>query len=288
MKNNTYISVLVLGILVLPMVVFAQPVFKPLVGVPGVTDPHINFNDYINTIYALSISIAALLAVIKIIIAGVKWMLSDVVTSKQEAKGEIQGALLGLLIIASAFLILNEINPNLTKTSLITSKVDRPTNYNTTPTGGSAPLGSGGGVTTPTSATQTNTPSGAPTTDDALWVEIGGLEQPVTMSENPAKPDKIINCPSSDTNCKNREQSACINERGQFTTSDGIIVCRYNTVRKLNCSDRKVEIPSALEGNKQYRSERNCYGALSLCQNRTPELQKTAWEQGNFSCPVPY
>lgn len=87
--------------------------FTPLVGIPGIENPDVNFNKYINTLYAISISLAALLAVIKIIVAGVKWMLTDVVTSKQEAKKDIQGALIGLLIVISAVLILTVINPNL-------------------------------------------------------------------------------------------------------------------------------------------------------------------------------
>jgi len=88
--------------------------FIPLVKIPGVSNPQADFNAYINALYAISISVAALLAVIKIIIAGVKWMLSDAVSSISQAKSDIQGALIGLLIVISAVLILNIINPKLT------------------------------------------------------------------------------------------------------------------------------------------------------------------------------
>ncbi len=101
----------------LPILVSAQAVYKPLVGIPGV-NPSSDFDGYINSLYALSISIAALLAVIKIVIAGVKWMTTDVVTSKGDAKKDIQGALIGLLIVLAAVLILTVINPNLTKVDL--------------------------------------------------------------------------------------------------------------------------------------------------------------------------
>lgn len=100
----------------LPTLALAQG-YSPIVGIPGV-NPNANFDSYINAIYALSISIAALLAVIKIVIAGVKWMMTDVVTSKGEAKKDIQGALIGLLIVLGAVLILTVINPNLTKVNL--------------------------------------------------------------------------------------------------------------------------------------------------------------------------
>ncbi len=122
MKSKTFLSLIIFVVLILPTVSFAE--FVPLVGIPGVS-ADADFSTYINTLYALSISIAGLLAVIKIIIAGVKWMLSDVVTSKQEAKSDIQGALFGLLVVISAVLVLNIINPQLTKTTLFVSPVDR-------------------------------------------------------------------------------------------------------------------------------------------------------------------
>ena len=46
-------------------------------------------------------------------------MLSDIVTSKENAKKEIQGALLGLLVILSAVLILDTINPELKNFSIL-------------------------------------------------------------------------------------------------------------------------------------------------------------------------
>ena len=94
----------------LPLITFAAG-YRPIVGIPGVSDG--NFNEYINAIYALAISLAALLAVIKIIIAGVKWMMTDIVTSKMDAKKDIQGALLGLLVILAAVLVLTVINPDI-------------------------------------------------------------------------------------------------------------------------------------------------------------------------------
>lgn len=94
-------------------IVFAQNRYQTLV------DTGINPNDgvagYLNAIYLILISLAALFAVIKIILAGVKYMLSDVVTNKQSAKDDIKNALLGLIIIMATALILEIINPNLTR-----------------------------------------------------------------------------------------------------------------------------------------------------------------------------
>lgn len=89
--------------------------FVPLVGIPFVdTTGQPSLGDYINGLYLAAISIAAFLAVVKIIFAGVQYMLSEVVTNKEQAKKSIYGAIIGLLIVLGAFLILNTINPNLT------------------------------------------------------------------------------------------------------------------------------------------------------------------------------
>lgn len=116
------ISALTLCLLILPEIIFAQggaaPV-KTLINLPVTIQPgEDGFSGYINLLYALSISVAGLLVVIKIIIAGAKYMLSDVVTTKGDAIKEIRGALLGLLLILAAVLILTVINPQLKNATL--------------------------------------------------------------------------------------------------------------------------------------------------------------------------
>lgn len=121
---KAFITLFIFLLLSAPAVIFAQLTcapntlcYEPLVGIPGFT-PTGGIVGLINSLYALSISLAALLAVIKIIIAGVKWMMTDVVTSKGEARKDIEGALLGLIVIIAAFIILNQINPQLTALSI--------------------------------------------------------------------------------------------------------------------------------------------------------------------------
>jgi hypothetical protein len=93
--------------------------YKPLVELPRMSnEAGMGAEDYVQALYFLSITIGALIAVVKIIFGGVQYMLSDVITSKEKAKKDIYGALLGLLIILSAVLILNTINPNLTKLNI--------------------------------------------------------------------------------------------------------------------------------------------------------------------------
>lgn len=140
----SYRNIFILVLLLAPAVTLAQ--VETLVGIPGLADPSVNIDDYINTLYALSISIAAFLAVIKIIIAGVKWMMSDIVTSKEEAKKDIWGSTLGLLLIISAVLIFNTINPQITTTSLFIAPVNNPTYTSPTLNHNPDPPMSGGDV----------------------------------------------------------------------------------------------------------------------------------------------
>lgn len=113
-----FYSLLLLFILT-PVILFAQGTIvytDPLVGIPGY-DPGASadtgFTGYLSFVYNLSIGIAALLAVIKIVIAGIKWMLTDVVPAKGEARKDIEGAIYGLIIILSAIIILDLINPDI-------------------------------------------------------------------------------------------------------------------------------------------------------------------------------
>lgn len=93
--------------------------YESVVQVPGLDPNSQGTADYVRALYMLSITVAALLAVVKIIFGGVKWMLSDVVTDKSSAIKDIRGAVFGLLIVLAAVLILNTINPNLTKLNIL-------------------------------------------------------------------------------------------------------------------------------------------------------------------------
>jgi len=100
--------------------------FISLVGIPGVPDNGQDLNKYFNAVYRLSISLAALLAVVRIVLAGAKYMLTDIIPAKGEALEDIKGALLGLLIILGAVLILSTINYDLTHYNIKFDAVEPP------------------------------------------------------------------------------------------------------------------------------------------------------------------
>ncbi|HMA77674.1 MAG TPA: hypothetical protein VKP88_00865, partial [Candidatus Paceibacterota bacterium] len=109
---NVLKSSLLLLILVAPGILGAQGVVQ-LTGISFGSDGTGTIGGYVQALYFLAIGIGAALAVLRLILAGAKYMLTDVVTQKGEAKQDVYAGVVGLLIILAAVLILETINPQL-------------------------------------------------------------------------------------------------------------------------------------------------------------------------------
>jgi len=109
-----------IALLMLPAGLLFAEGYVQLVGIPNLPiNENTTTNQYVNALYNLSIGVAALLAVVKIIFAGAKYILSDVVTTKESAKKDIQNSILGLFIVLSAVLLLQTINKDLTNLDIL-------------------------------------------------------------------------------------------------------------------------------------------------------------------------
>ncbi|KKT80545.1 MAG: hypothetical protein UW75_C0003G0005 [Parcubacteria group bacterium GW2011_GWF2_44_8] len=244
--NYKILSVVTFIIAVTPAIVFAQtppPPFRVLVGIPGVDANTASIGQYINALYILSISIAALLAVIKIIIAGVKYMLSDVVTSKADAKSDIQGALIGLLIVISAVVILETINPQLRAMRLFLEPAaqapgrpvrDTPTQTGTAPLPGRV-AGQGDVVTLCT------TPETCTAAADTCYQSPNGV-----VTQGKTSSGTIVTCNYGATNIYNCKQ--VINSASQLEMAD----C---TAAREQCRTRDPNVVSTAtqNGNNEYQ-----------------------------------
>lgn len=95
-----------------------QP-YQPLAPLPGYPEEGFDFNDscplgkFMNIFIDIFIGIVAAIAMIMIVMGGINYVMSDLVTSKEDAKNNIQNAILGLVIALTCYLVLNTINPNL-------------------------------------------------------------------------------------------------------------------------------------------------------------------------------
>lgn len=93
--------------------------YQLLVPLPDATGELKNINvsgnnalgQYLNTIIRLIIGLAAVLAVVKIVIAGIQYITSELPGVKGEAKGSIMNAIIGLLVALGAWVIINTVNP---------------------------------------------------------------------------------------------------------------------------------------------------------------------------------
>lgn len=117
MKNKFLIkfAIIICFLIVLPLLTNAgYEIEVSLPDGPQAGD-EVSLTSYIDYLYKSLLAIVGLAAFGALVFGGFQYMLSDSITSKEEAKKWIWGALGGLLLALSAFLILYTINPELTE-----------------------------------------------------------------------------------------------------------------------------------------------------------------------------
>ncbi|KKR43169.1 MAG: hypothetical protein UU10_C0026G0003 [Parcubacteria group bacterium GW2011_GWF1_40_6] len=73
---------------------------------------------YLNVMIRIFIGICAVLAVIMIVVGGIEYMTSELISNKENGKHRITGAIFGLVLALGAWTLLNTINPDLLNTEL--------------------------------------------------------------------------------------------------------------------------------------------------------------------------
>jgi len=81
-----------------------------------------NLASYINSMFKVAISAGAIIAVIRLGVAGFKYMGSDMWSTKSKAREDIGEVFLGLMLLLSLWIILNQINPNLLNLNIVFPK----------------------------------------------------------------------------------------------------------------------------------------------------------------------
>ena len=80
--------------------------------------PSTAFAGYLNAMIKIFIGLCAVLAMVMIIMGGIQYMTSELISGKEEGKKKITQAVLGLILALGAVAILNTINPDLLDLSL--------------------------------------------------------------------------------------------------------------------------------------------------------------------------
>lgn len=152
--------------------------YVPLVVLPGLQSTgQGGLAAYFNQLYMFTVAVGAILAFLKIAFAGAKYSMSEVVTSKEDAKNDIKGALLGLAILLIPFIVLNTIYPGLTNLNIL----EDAGNVRVTPSPGGASGAGGGGA---------SGAGGGGTSNTSNSGNLGYTSQQVVKNYTPAE----LNC----------------------------------------------------------------------------------------------
>jgi hypothetical protein len=73
---------------------------------------------YLNVMIRIFIGLSAVLAVVMIVIGGIEYMTSELISSKEAGKERIRGAIFGLLLALGAWTLLYQINPDILKSDV--------------------------------------------------------------------------------------------------------------------------------------------------------------------------
>lgn len=110
-----FVRILTLVLLIAPVVALGADNFVPLAPIPNLdTGSNATLGSYINSLFFLIISVAAMLAVIKVVIGGFQYMTQTSSTSATaKARETIRDAIIGLILLLSSYLILSIVNPQI-------------------------------------------------------------------------------------------------------------------------------------------------------------------------------
>ncbi len=109
------------SLLLLPATIFAQDkAFVPLTNIPALTEigSSSTLPIFLNNLYKICIGLAAVLAVLQLIRAGIMYMMGDSVTEKKEAKNLIGLAVMGLVLVLSPTIVFGLINKDILELNL--------------------------------------------------------------------------------------------------------------------------------------------------------------------------
>lgn len=194
MKIKQLIFLSLLALLSFAPHVFAQG-FTALAPIPGLTDPTTansilssqSLSSFFNNLYKYLIGLAATLAVIEIIWAGIEIAFNKEDVSKlMDNKGRIYNAIFGLILVLSPYLVFSIINPSILNLSLNLPKIvlDIPAG------------GAGGGTTLP--------PATDPTTGCSVTGTAGIFQTAICPS------DAAASTWLSSANCWRAPSSSCL------------------------------------------------------------------------------
>lgn len=136
LKNGVLVFLVVFAVLsLMPISTNAEGkdfVYTVLAPLPGTTNcgdvPNAKcettLEKYLPGLFKLAVGLSAVAAVLFLVIGGFQYISSDAIQGKSAGKERIKNALISLVLIISAYVLLNTVNPNLLELNLNIDKVD--------------------------------------------------------------------------------------------------------------------------------------------------------------------
>ncbi|MEA1929545.1 MAG: hypothetical protein U9M92_01490 [Patescibacteria group bacterium] len=87
--------------------------------IPGLGNEVSGIEKYLGPAFTVVLGLAAAIAVVQFAYGGLLHMMSELPSGKSNGTGKMKSAVWGLILLLAAWLILNEINPDLVKLSNI-------------------------------------------------------------------------------------------------------------------------------------------------------------------------
>ena len=94
-----------------PVALSAAPIsYVPLQPVPGVPVGNADFKTYLIAGFKIGISVAGILSVLMLVVAGFQYATTDAFTGKEESKNKMTKVVYGLVLILVSYILLNTVN----------------------------------------------------------------------------------------------------------------------------------------------------------------------------------
>lgn len=130
-------------LILLPTTIFAADTVELMTNLPFIGKTT-DLAGFLQGLFKLTLGVAVTAAVVIIVINGIRYMTTDIVDSKGDAKKWIQDVIWGLILAFASVLILSTINPQLTSFDFIKTLKEAASS-----SGGGGGGGGGGGTTDP-------------------------------------------------------------------------------------------------------------------------------------------
>lgn len=151
---------LLLSLIALPLFALAQENtgFIPLTNTPFIEQAGnaVDLENMLNQLYRLCIGIAAVVAVLQIMRAGIMYMGGDSITEKKEAKNLIALSIGGLILVLSPVIVFSVINPEILSLKIGGIEKLRPASTSTASSTDTGGTGTGSGTGTGNGGTGTS------------------------------------------------------------------------------------------------------------------------------------